>query len=144
MQLGRQVMRPYSWFVTVLVVGVFGLVAVAAEKPPDNYKKAMQDLNAFATGIDKAVMDENYDNVASLGRSAREAFGVVEKYWTGKSTDAAELAQKGGKAAADLVVMAGIKSQEGAVFSAKEARDGCMTCHAAHREQMADGTFQIK
>jgi hypothetical protein len=137
-------MRPQTWFVTLLIAGVFGLAASAAEKPPDTYKKAMQDLNAFASGIDKAVTDENYDTVASLGRSAKDAYGVVEKYWTGKSADAAQMAQKGGKAAADLVVMAGIKSQEGAVFSAREARENCMACHAAHREQVADGSFEIK
>lgn len=137
-------MRSYTVLVTVFVVSVFGFAASASEKPPDTYKQAMQNLNAFASGIDKAVTDENYDTVARLGQSARDAFGVAEKYWTGKSTDAAQLAQKGGKAAADLVVMAGIKSQEGAAFAAKEARDGCMTCHTAHREQLADGSFEIK
>jgi hypothetical protein len=137
-------MRPYTVLVTAFLVGVFGLATSASEKPPDTYKQAMQNLNAFSTGIDKAVTDENYDNVARLGQSARDAFGVAEKYWTGKSADASQLAQKGGKAAADLVVMAGIKSQEGAAFAAKEAREGCMTCHAAHREQVPDGSFEIK
>lgn len=137
-------MRLQSWVIAGFVAGAFGLVAAAAEKPPEDYKKAMQDLGAFAQGIDKAVSDENYDSVATLAKSARDAFGVAEKYWTGKSTEAADLAQKGGKAAADLFVMAGIKNQEGAAYSAKEAREGCMTCHQAHRERLEDGSFEIK
>lgn len=137
-------MRHQKWFVALLIVGMFGLVGAAAEKPSADYQKAMQELGAFNAGIDKAVADENYDTVAKLALSAKDAFKVAETYWTGKSADAADLAQKGGKAAADLNVMAGIKSKEGAEFSAAGAKEVCAGCHTAHRERMPDGTFQIK
>ena len=69
----------------------------------------------------------------------------VKKYWTDKAdSDAVRLATAAEKAAADLRVAAGLQSMEGIDYSAKELTDYCAQCHKAHREQLPDGTFQIK
>jgi len=120
------------------------LVAVAAEKPPDNYRKAMQDLATFTAGIDKVIASEDWDGIARMAESARDAFNVAEKYWDGKDADAKDLALAGAKQSQDLVAVAGQKSKEGAEYSAGEIRATCGTCHTAHREAAADGTFLIK
>jgi hypothetical protein len=130
--------------IVLFVVGTFGLVAVAAEKPAESYQKAMKDLGAFAAGIDKAIMTEDYDAAAKFAQSAKDAFDVAATYWKGRNTEAAALAQKGSKAASDLLVTSGLKSQEGAAYAVTEAKSVCMACHTAHRERLADGTFEIK
>jgi hypothetical protein len=131
--------------VVALVLGVFGLAVSGAEKPPENYQKAMKDLGAFAQGIGKAISDQDYDAVSKYAASAEAAFVVAGAFWTTKGdADAAKTAQTGEKAAGDLAVVAGLKSAEGAAYSAKGVTDVCAGCHAAHRETMPDGSFQIK
>jgi hypothetical protein len=134
----------YLWAVPVLL-GSLGVLLFAAEKPPQDYQQAMRALGAFAQGISKAVEAEDYDAITKYATSAKDAFSVVEAYWSKKSdADALKAAQEGVKAAADLGVTANLKSKEGAEYSAKLIRDLCMGCHTAHREKAADGSFEIK
>ena len=131
-------------FIALVVAAALGLVTVAAEKPPANYQQAMKDLGAFSAGNDKAVMEEDYETTARLGRSAKEAFDVTETFWKTRNPDAAKMAQTGSKAATDLMITSGVKSQEGVAFAAMEAKAVCAGCHMAHRERLPDGTFEIK
>jgi hypothetical protein len=137
-------MRQQIGFTVLLVVSVFGFVAVAAEKAPDDYQKAMKDLGVFSAGIDKAVAAEDWDTIAMMAASAREAFAVAQKYWDGKNADAKDLAQTGTKQSQDLISVAGQKSKEGAEFSTSEIKALCANCHMAHRERQPDGSFLIK
>ena len=137
-------MRQQSLFVVLCVVGVFGFAVVAAEKPPENYQKAMKDLAAFNQGIDKAVMAEDYETATKLAASAQAAFGVAEQFWASRAAEAATASQTGAKAAADLAVAAGLRSQEGAAYAVKGVKAVCAPCHTAHREKMPDGTWGIK
>lgn len=137
-------MRQRQWFALCVVVVFAGLVAAAAEKPSEEYRKAMQTLGTFTAGIDKEVAAEDWDAVAKMGESARDAFELAEKYWDGKDADAKSLALEGAKQSQDLVAVAGQKSREGAEFAVSEIKATCGTCHAAHREAQSDGTFLIK
>jgi hypothetical protein len=137
-------MRQQLWFAVFAGVAMLGLVAVAAEKPPADYQKAMKDLGAVAGSLDKAVAAEDWDGLAMLGATAREAFVVAERYWDGKNADAKELARTGGKQSQDLISVAGQKSKEGAEFSASELKAVCGSCHKDHREAQPDGSFMIK
>lgn len=130
--------------VVLLVASLLGLVVRAAEKPPENYQRAMQTLGVFAGAIDKAIAAEDYAAVTKLAVPAREAFVVTESYWTGKSSDAKQIAQAAGKAMADLVTAAGLTSREGVEYSAAEVKSSCAACHMAHRESQPDGSFLIK
>jgi hypothetical protein len=138
-------MKHWNVWVVPVLLGSLAFVLFAAEKPPQDYQQAMKDLGAFAQGISKAVQAEDYDAITKYATSAKDAFGIVESYWSKKSdADALRTAQEGVKAAADLGVTANLKSKEGAEYAAKLITDMCMGCHAAHRERAADGTFQIK
>lgn len=128
----------------LLVIAASGLVIVAAEKPSAEYQAAMKELGTFAAGIDAAVKAEDYDAIVASANKAKEAFATTEAYWKGKDAKAAALAHQGWQAASDLIVMSGIKNVEGLTFAASEARSTCMECHAAHRERLPDGTFEIK
>lgn len=129
--------------VTCGIVVTFGLGAMAAEKPPEFYSKAMKDIGAAAMTIEKATASEDYDSVSKSAAAIIDAFPPIEKYWMGKE-DAIKFVQTASKAAADLRVMAGIQSKEGVAYSAKELAAVCTQCHMAHREAQADGTFLIK
>jgi cytochrome c556 len=139
-------MRHWNLVVGALIAGQLGLAVFAAEKPPADYQKAMKDLGAFASGIDKAINDEDYETVTKLALSAADAFAVAEKYWNDKKDEkAAQMASTGGKAAADLnVVSTTFKSKEGAAYSAKAVTETCEGCHSLHRQALGDGSFEIK
>lgn len=141
-------MKYWSVCVVPVILGTLGLVAFAAEKPPEDYQKAMKDLSAFSQGVPKAAAAADFDGVAKLAESAKSALSVVQAYWL-KRTDpsagaAATTAQSGVKFAADLGVVAGLKSREGVEYSAKLITDSCAGCHTAHREKAADGSCEIK
>lgn len=125
-------------------IGVFGLVVMTAEKPPADYSKAMQGINAAMQNVTKAIQAEDFDAVSMNAGAIVDAFPVVEKYWTGKSEDAVMWAQTAAKAAGDLRAVAGLKSSDGVAYAAKQLTDTCAECHAAHREMLPDGSFQIK
>jgi hypothetical protein len=137
-------MRDRRLVVGVLLVGSLGYNLFAADKPPADYQKAMKDLGTFSQAIDKAVAAENYDEIATLAKGALSDFQVAGMYWKTKAPDAAKAATAGEKAANDLVVMAGLKSKEGAEYSAKEVTSVCMGCHDVHRQALPDGSFEIK
>ncbi len=137
-------MRVQQWFVVTIAVGLISIGVRAAEKPPENYVKAMKDLGVFSAGIDKLVEAQDWDAIAMAAATAREAFVVTENYWNGKNTEAKELASIGAKQSQDLIAVAGQRSQEGAAFSAGEIKMVCGPCHASRREAAPDGTFLIK
>lgn len=134
-----------AWaLVTCGWIGVFGVAVMTAEKPPDDYSKAMKSIGAAAESLTKAIQAEDFDAVTTNAGTIVDAFPVVEKYWTGKSEDAVTLAQTAGKVAGDLRAVAGLKSSDGVAYAMKQLTDTCMQCHAAHREVLPDGSFQIK
>lgn len=137
-------MRHGSTCLALVLAGVVGLQVRAADKPPADYQAAMKDLGAFAQGIDRAVMADDFAAVSKYASAVKGDFELVEKFWNAKAQDAAKIAQAGGKAAADLSAVADVKSREGVEYAVKQIRDLCATCHMAHRETMPDGTFQIK
>jgi cytochrome c556 len=126
-------------------VGLFGFAAVAAEKPTDEYQKAMKDLGGVAQAMSKPEASEDFAAVTKSVDSTKAAFAVVEKYWRAKgSDDALKAVAVGTKAAADMGVAAGLTSAEGVQAAFKDLTDSCRTCHTAHREKQPDGSFMIK
>ena len=77
-------------------------------------------------------------------QSAAAAFEYVQQFWEGRDPDAGRLAATALKAAEDARVAAGLTSAEGVSYATREMSETCMTCHAAHREEVSDGTYRIK
>ena len=130
--------------VTGSFIGLFGLAVMAAENPPDDYSKAMKDINAAVARIDKAMAAGDFDTIGKSAGTIVDTLPVVEKYWTGKAEDGVMFAQAAAKVAGDLRAVAGLQSTDGVAFSAKELAAVCTQCHMAHREALPNGTFQIK
>lgn len=137
-------MRKGWALVTCGFMGMFGLAVMTAEKPPDQYSKAMKDIGAALESANKAIQAQDLDAVSKNAGLIVEAFPVVENYWTGKDSDAVKLVQAASKAASDMRVAAGLQSSDGVAYSAKELADVCTQCHTAHRETLPDGSFLIK
>lgn len=125
-------------------VGVFALGAGAAEQPPVEYARAMKEIDAAAQKVEKAIAAEDYDTVSKSSDEMIEPLKIVQTYWTGKSDDAVTMTEDTAKASIDLTVSADLKSAEGVAFAAKQLTATCETCHAAHRESLPDGSFEIK
>ena len=138
-------MRKSSLLIMVGLVGLFGLTLTGAEKPPDDYVKAMKDLGGVAQAIGKPGFSEDFATAVKSGATAKASFEVAQKYWSAKpADDAKKLANAGWKSASDLGIAASLMSSEGVEQAAKEIMGYCGTCHTAHREKMPDGSFQIK
>ena len=136
-------------FVVVGVMAIRGLVVLAADKPPEDYQKAMKDLANFAQNMSKPEAAEDFEATKPYVPLVRDAFGVVERYWTdrngaGEYFPEITTAQEGTKAASDMGVAAALKSSEGIAASVKDILSKCQPCHDKHREKAPDGTFLIK
>jgi mono/diheme cytochrome c family protein len=137
-------MRKPGWLV-MGAVALFGLTLMANEKPSEAYSKAMKDINAGVMGLRAAVTAKDYDGIAKQATTVKTSFDVVEQFWTAKKTDDAIAAAKAGaKAATDLAAAATAKNDEGIAAAQRALGGTCMGCHTAHRERLADGTFEIK
>ena len=137
--------------VVPLLIGVAGLVGIiaAADKPSEEHVTAMKNLASFVEAMSKPDAELDFDATKPWVPVVRDAFGVVEKYWTDRNTEGkyfAEItiAQEGTKAASDMGVAAALKSPEGIAASVKDIAGRCQGCHDAHREKAPDGSFLIK
>ena len=118
---------------------------MANEKPSEAYSNAMKAINAANMGLRAAVTAKDYDGVAKQATAIKASFDVVDQFWTAKKVDDATAAAKAGaKAATDLGAAATAKNDEGIAAAQRALGATCMGCHTAHRERLADGTFEIK
>jgi hypothetical protein len=142
-------MRVLRGAVVAGLVCAFGLVANAAEAPPDDFVKAMKDLALFARDMREPGAEQDLAKASRYVSIIRDAFGVVGEYWTdrnGAGEFNAEIAttQEAIKAASDMGVAATLASPEGVAASVKDILERCQPCHAAHREKAPGGGFLIK
>ena len=128
------------------LVGLFGLAVVhAGEKPPAAFVKSMKALNAAVQVMAKASTSGDYSQVKENAAAAKEALSIVVEFWdTKKNASATGFAKDAIKASSDLETAAALDSSEGVAFALKEIQSNCAACHAAHREALPDGTFEIK
>lgn len=134
--------------VVAIVVGGFWVLS-AAEKPPDDYKKAMTTLATFVQDMSKPDASEDFPLAKKYVPIVRDAFADVEKYWTDRNADRQffpeiNTAREGIKLASDMGVAANLSSAEGVAAAVKDISGRCQPCHDAHREKAPDGTFLIK
>ena len=131
------------------VLCVFGLGVRAAEKPPEDYVKAMKDLATFLQTMTKPDAEKDFATATSFVPIVRDAFGTVVNFWTDRNSARKYFpeifsAQDGIKEASDMGVAARLLSSEGVAASVKAIAGRCQPCHEARREKAADGTFLIK
>jgi cytochrome c556 len=137
-------MRNQSWLV-LGAVALLGLSVMANEKPSAAYAQAMKDMQGALTGMRTAVPAKEYDAIAKHAATFKSGFEAAQQFWTEKKADdAIAAAQAGVKAATDLASAAAAKNDEGIAAAQRAVGATCGGCHMAHRERLADGTFEIK
>jgi cytochrome c556 len=134
-----------SGLLAMSVVALCGITLMANEKPPEAHVNAMKAINAANTSLRGNVTAKNYDGIAKDAASLKAAFATVEQLWTARKADDAITAAKNAvKGATDLEAAANAKNDEGITAAQRAIGGTCMACHGAHRERLADGTFEIK
>lgn len=136
-------MRRIHLAATVFGLFVIGAILSAADAPPADFKKAMQDIGACVQALSKPGATEDMELAKKSAITMKAAFTVVENYWNNKDAEAARLAHTGFKAAADIQVSTQFASVEGVTQGLQDLTATCTACHTAHREKGADG-FLIK
>jgi hypothetical protein len=136
---------------TVSAALTLGLSAGANEKPTEEYRNAMKDLEAASEILrHHARMVEPggdccYDWVEKDAVTLKAAFTTALEFWTAKKVNnAIRIARDGASDAADLERAAKAKHYDGVVAAVGAVLAACEPCHLAHREKLPDGTFEIK
>jgi hypothetical protein len=124
----------------------------AAEKPPESFQKAMQDIGASnaevrkdAKTIEGSGAYPDYTLLDNDIARLRPAFITVLAFWTEKKQDdAVKLAQTALKAVEDLEKAGKEKNYDSLMLAVNALGGTCGPCHTAHRERKEDGSFEIK
>ena len=132
--------------------------AAAAEKPTAEYKGAMRSLATAARGLGEALEARDHDAMNDHVILARPAIELVQQYWREREAagaedveDAVEAIRAVSKSVSEISVCVYLMTLspnpvavEGAEVALDNLRAACAACHAAHREQQADGSYLIK
>jgi len=74
-----------------------------------------------------------------------EAYKTTQAYWASKKVeDATKWSAASLEQAQTLLTAAKAGEQDKAAAAFKELGGGCRTCHEAHREKLADGSYKVK
>lgn len=141
-------MRRGTLVCSAVLVALFGLTLQAADKPPDDFVKAMKEAAAFVQEMSKPDAEFNFARTKQYVPIVRDAFAVVERYWLDRNQEGhyfkdIALAEEMIKLASDMGVAANLESPEGIKSSVQELSSRCKVCHDLRREKGPDG-FLIK
>ena len=145
-------MRLRGFCFTCSVLALLGVAAHASETPTKEFVEAMKSLKVVDQGLGQAIDAGDHKAMNKYVILARPALEVVESYWRKRQVDdALEAARAASKAISEISVsvhLMGISPNplavEGAQFAIKNFRSACTTCHTAHREKLADGSYRLK
>ena len=140
------------------IVAALAATAAAGEKPTAEYSDAMRTLAAAAGGLAAALDARDHETMNEHVIRARPAIEVVQRYWRERDAagaddveDAVEAIRTVSKSVSEISVAVHLMTLspnpvavDGAELALDNLRAACAACHAAHREELADGSFLIK
>ena len=140
---------PCTWYVVVAVLaGAQTGLSSQAPTPPmtdETYEKTMKQIGSTFRSLRFNNEAMNHTDGAREARRLGAWFADVQSYWEAKrANDAVGFAQQAVGAAQEiekastLMDMGVLENAENALAAA------CESCHMAHRETLADGSFRIK
>ena len=145
-------MRATAAVAVVCATVLTGLVVRANEKPSDAYQQAMKDLGAAnaklradVTAIEKDGAYTDYNPIDADVAKLRASFTVALQFWQEKKVDdAVAKTQAVMKFVDELETARKEKNYDSLMTAAAEIGKSCGGCHAAHREKLPDGGYEIK
>jgi hypothetical protein len=123
------------------------VVTAAREKAPDAYVKAMKDIDAANKALrgHTAATPKDYEAIAKDAAAFKDPLEAGAKFWEArKDAEAAGVARGALKAAGELEAAAKAKNDDGIAAASRIVGGSCRTCHTAHRQMNADGSYEIK
>jgi cytochrome c556 len=145
-------MRATAAVVVVCATALTGLVVKANEKPSDAYQQAMKDLGAAngklradVAAIEKDGAYPDYNPIDADVAKLRASFTIALQFWQEKKVDdAVAKTQAVMKYVDELETARKEKNYDSLMTAAAEVGKSCGGCHAAHREKLPDGSYEIK
>jgi hypothetical protein len=129
------------WVCAVLLAGSG---AAFADELTDQYRLLMRP----AAAANMALQGSLQGDLAAVAKNAADmqaAFARIEAFWTARNTaDAMGFAKNVQAVAREVQDAATAGNREAAAAAAGRIGANCMACHAAHRERLPDGSFQLK
>ncbi|MEZ5363786.1 MAG: hypothetical protein R2748_15940 [Bryobacterales bacterium] len=109
------------------------------------YQPLMKGGAAATAALGKSVEAGNADEALKQSRIVADYFGGMAAFWSQKNAeDAVASCVDVITKANEIAAMAEAKNLGGATAKLDELRANCKTCHAAHRDKAADGTWVVK
>ena len=132
--------------VVLALAMMMAVVALRAdEKPTPEFQNIMKSNAAANADLRKAIPAKDYTAVARGAATVEANYAKIEAFWTARKVeDAIAFAKAGSKAATDLEAAAKAQNDAGIEAANKALGATCAGCHAAHRVQLPDKTYEIK
>jgi cytochrome c556 len=129
-----------------LLASLVGVVLLANEKPPAAFQQAMKDNGAMAQKIGRDADAKDYAALAADAAALKAAYaGPITKYFADAKHEAGLAKTTAAITTTEALEKAATARDDAAVAEARRAvTGGCQGCHAAHRERLPDGTYEIK
>ena len=122
-----------------------GLVLTVCGQEAADYQKWMRTVAATSGSLRKNLDAKNGDAASADAKKLQDVFEQVHIFWNQKNVNDAKMsAMEASTAFGDLASQAAAGKFDDAVATLKKASVTCGTCHAAHREKAADGSWKIK
>jgi hypothetical protein len=136
-------MQRYLSYTTCAITLALG-TAVFAQGDAD-YQKWMKTAGGTAGSVRKNIEAKNGEAASADAKKLEEVFKQVHDYWHGKGVqDAMTLAMDASAKFKEVAEFASGGKFDDAAASLKNAMSNCATCHNAHREKAADGSWKMK
>ena len=109
------------------------------------FQKQMQAAGATCGSLSKNLKAGNGEAAAADAHQLHDAFEKMRGFWMKKHMDdAARFAMQARDGFGKIAEQASAGKLEDASATFKETTANCGSCHSAHREKAADGSFTIK
>jgi cytochrome c556 len=149
--LRKIALRPALVAVLVSAAVSPGFPLRASGKPPDEYRAAMRELEAASDIMRHHARmvepggDFGYDWIESDAGRLKAAFERTLAFWTAR--DVKRAMRLAGDAVSDAAVLeraAKRRHYDGVVAGVAGVLADCEACHSVYREQLPDGSFEIR
>lgn len=130
----------------LLPVSFCCLIAVGLLPAQDDAElsKAMKTIGKSMNNL-KGMETKTGPEAVANAEKLVASYQTTATYWSAKSVDdASKWTQESLTHAQDLLAAAKAGEQDKAAAAYKDLGGGCRTCHEAHREKLADGSYKVK
>ena len=110
-----------------------------------DYVKAMKEIGPAFAAMQRDNAAMNHADGIKQAQLLSDRFKDVQAYWQAKKVDDASTAAGNAVEAADATIKASTVMDMTALTSSQQKLSAsCTSCHTAHREKLADGSYKMK